>query len=134
MVADLTRWRLNESRCIDQNRRLVSTREWPQNRRAVDTAKNVLGRTPHLGGRSSPDVTTGPASAGLFSCVDARMLAYRGKADVPATWPESPLVAITGERQDKPAKDVLQPIYDWFTEGFDTPDLKDAKALLSELA
>ncbi len=32
------------------------------------------------------------------------------------------------------AKDVLQPIYDWFTEGFDAPDLKEAKALLSELA
>ncbi len=32
------------------------------------------------------------------------------------------------------AKDILQPIYDWFTEGFDTPDLKEAKALLSELA
>ena len=27
---------------------------------------------------------------------------------------------------------LLQPIYDWFTEGFDTPDLKDAKALLDE--
>jgi hypothetical protein len=24
-------------------------------------------------------------------------------------------------------------IYNWFTEGFDTPDLKDAKALLDEL-
>jgi hypothetical protein len=26
------------------------------------------------------------------------------------------------------------PIYNWFTEGFDAPDLKDAKALLHELA
>ncbi len=26
------------------------------------------------------------------------------------------------------------PVYDWFTEGFDTADLKDAKALLDELA
>ena len=26
-----------------------------------------------------------------------------------------------------------QPVYDWFTEGFDTVDLKDAKALLDEL-
>jgi hypothetical protein len=25
------------------------------------------------------------------------------------------------------------PIYGWFTEGFDTPDLKEAKALLEEL-
>ena len=29
---------------------------------------------------------------------------------------------------------TLAPIYDWFTEGFDTRDLKDAKALLEELA
>ena len=32
------------------------------------------------------------------------------------------------------ARDLLAPIYGWFTEGFDTADLKDAKALLDELA
>jgi len=31
------------------------------------------------------------------------------------------------------ASDILAPVYGWFTEGFDTPDLKDAKALLDEL-
>jgi len=31
------------------------------------------------------------------------------------------------------ALDLLAPIYGWFTEGFDTPDLKEAKALLDEL-
>ena len=31
------------------------------------------------------------------------------------------------------ARDLLAPVYDWFTEGFDTVDLKDAKALLEEL-
>jgi predicted ATPase len=31
------------------------------------------------------------------------------------------------------ARDLLAPIYRWFTEGFDTADLKDAKALLDEL-
>jgi len=31
------------------------------------------------------------------------------------------------------ARDLLAPIYGWFTEGFDTPDLKAAKALLDEL-
>jgi predicted ATPase len=36
-----------------------------------------------------------------------------------------------GERQK--AHDVLAPVYGWFTEGFDTADLKDAKALLDEL-
>ena len=29
--------------------------------------------------------------------------------------------------------DLLAPIYGWFTEGFDAPDLKEAKALLDEL-
>ena len=31
------------------------------------------------------------------------------------------------------AREVLAPVYDWFTEGFDTKDLKDAGALLDEL-
>jgi predicted ATPase len=37
-----------------------------------------------------------------------------------------------GKRQE--AHDLLAPIYGWFTEGFDTADLKDAKRLLDELA
>jgi predicted ATPase len=32
------------------------------------------------------------------------------------------------------ARDLLAPVYGWFTEGFDIPDLKDAKALLNALA
>jgi predicted ATPase len=32
------------------------------------------------------------------------------------------------------ARDLLAPVYGWFTEGFDTTDLKDAKRLLDELA
>jgi predicted ATPase len=31
------------------------------------------------------------------------------------------------------ARDLLAPLYGWFTEGFDTADLKEAKALLHEL-
>ena len=37
-----------------------------------------------------------------------------------------------GKRQE--AHNLLVPVYNWFTEGFDTADLKDAKALLDELA
>jgi predicted ATPase len=37
-----------------------------------------------------------------------------------------------GKRDE--ARDLLAPIYGWFTEGFDTLDLKQAKALLDELA
>jgi predicted ATPase len=32
------------------------------------------------------------------------------------------------------ARDLLAPVYGWFTEGFDTRDLKEAKALLDELS
>ena len=40
------------------------------------------------------------------------------------------------QQQDKrqEAHDLLSPIYNWFTEGFDTADLIDAKALLDELS
>jgi class 3 adenylate cyclase/predicted ATPase len=37
-----------------------------------------------------------------------------------------------GKRQE--AQDLLAPVYGWFTEGFDTADLQDAKMLLDELA
>ena len=37
-----------------------------------------------------------------------------------------------GKRDE--ARELLAPVYGWFTEGFDTHDLKDAKALLDELA
>jgi predicted ATPase len=32
------------------------------------------------------------------------------------------------------ARELLAPVYGWFTEGFDTRDLKEAKALLDGLA
>jgi hypothetical protein len=42
----------------------------------------------------------------------------------------------TALRDQKPqqARELLAPVYGWFTEGFDTLDLKEAKALLCELA
>jgi predicted ATPase len=36
-------------------------------------------------------------------------------------------------RRDE-ARNMLGEVYNWFTEGFDTADLKDAKALLDELS
>jgi len=37
-----------------------------------------------------------------------------------------------GKRDE--ARELLAPVYGWFTEGFDTRDLKEAKALIDELA
>jgi predicted ATPase/class 3 adenylate cyclase len=48
-----------------------------------------------------------------------------------ATMSLAPLLANQGHRDE--ARAMLAEIYNWFTEGFDTPDLKDAKTLLAEL-
>ena len=37
-----------------------------------------------------------------------------------------------GKREE--ARDLLAPVYGWFTEGFDTLDLKEAKSLLDQLS
>jgi predicted ATPase len=38
------------------------------------------------------------------------------------------------QRKRDEARELLAPIYGWFTEGFDTLDLKEAKVLLDELS
>ena len=55
---------------------------------------------------------------------EARLLELRASRDLARLWAER------GERQQ--ALDLLAPVYDWFTEGFDTPDLVEAKALLDQ--
>jgi len=40
-------------------------------------------------------------------------------------------LAQTGRQKE--GHELLAPIYNWFTEGFDTKDLKEAKALLEQL-
>jgi hypothetical protein len=49
-----------------------------------------------------------------------------------ASIPLAKLLAEQGRRNE--AHTMLAEIYNWFTEGFDTADLKEAKALLEELA
>ena len=52
--------------------------------------------------------------------------------ELAATMSLARLLASQGRREE--ARGMLAEIYGWFTEGFDTADLKDAKALLDELA
>jgi len=56
---------------------------------------------------------------------DARLFELRGAKALAS------LACNDGRRDD--ARTMLADIYNWFTEGFDTADLKDAKALLDEL-
>jgi predicted ATPase len=55
----------------------------------------------------------------------SRLLELRAATSLARLWAEQ------GQRHK--AHDLLAPVYDWFTEGFETADLKDAKALLDEL-
>jgi hypothetical protein len=55
----------------------------------------------------------------------AKSLELRAVCDLARLWGEQGRRAV--------ARDLLAPVYGWFTEGFDTADLKDAKALLDEL-
>ena len=41
---------------------------------------------------------------------------------------------LSDQGEGQAARELLAPVYDWFTEGFDTIDLRQAKALLGELA
>ena len=52
-------------------------------------------------------------------------------SELSATMSLARLLASQGNRDE--ARATLADIYNWFTEGFDTRDLKDAKALLDEL-
>jgi predicted ATPase len=56
---------------------------------------------------------------------EARSLELRAASDLARLWAER------GEHGR--AADLLAPVYGWFTEGFDTADLKNAKELLDSL-
>ena len=56
---------------------------------------------------------------------EAKSLELRAAMSLARLWQQQ------GKRAE--AHELLAPIYGWFTEGFDTADLKDAKALLNEL-
>jgi TolB-like protein/class 3 adenylate cyclase/predicted ATPase/DNA-binding winged helix-turn-helix (wHTH) protein len=56
---------------------------------------------------------------------EAKLWELRAAASLARLWGEQ-------DRREE-ARDLLSPVYGWFTEGFETPDLKEAKALLAEL-
>jgi class 3 adenylate cyclase/predicted ATPase len=56
---------------------------------------------------------------------EARTFELRAATSLSRLW--------AGRGRSQEARDLLAPVYAWFTEGFDTQDLQDAKALLDEL-
>jgi predicted ATPase len=66
----------------------------------------------------------------------ATKLVFNADADIADRRPRptrlSPPLVNQGRRDE--ARNLLAPVYGWFTEGSETLDLKEAKALLDELA
>jgi predicted ATPase len=66
------------------------------------------------------------AALGQARATAARAWELRAATSLARLWRDQ------GRRAE--AHDLLAPVYGWFTEGFDTADLKDARALLDELS
>ena len=78
---------------------------------------------------------TGDQAAAEQSYHQALAVAQRQSAklfELRATTSLARLWRDQGKRTE--ARDLLAPVYNWFTEGFDTPVLKEAKALLEQLS
>jgi predicted ATPase len=72
------------------------------------------------------------AASWLHRAIDTARSQQAKSLELRATTSLARLWAEQGKRTE--AGELLAPVYGWFTEGFDTADLKDAKGLLDELA
>ena len=79
------------------------------------------------GSKNDPAV----AEASLSKSIDVSRRQQAKSLELRAATSLSRLWLRQGKRSE--ALNLLAPIYDWFTEGFDTADLKEAKVLLEEL-
>ena len=82
--------------------------------------------------RLSPE----PDAAKAEACFERALAVAR--AQQAKSWELRAATSLARLRRDQgkrdAARDLLAPVYGWFTEGFDTLDLKEAKALLDALA
>ena len=79
-----------------------------------------------------PDPNTAEAQNSFERAIEIAGKQSAKSYELRATMSLARLLRETGRRDE--ARAVLSEIYGWFTEGFDTADLKDAKALLDELS
>jgi predicted ATPase len=71
---------------------------------------------------------------GQSALEEAQRVARRRQAKAYELRAAASLARLWGEQGRRAqARDLLAPVYGWFTEGYDTADLKEAKALLDQL-
>ena len=125
-------------------RALIGLGRFDEARSALDDALQIINRTGHrlaeaevrrIRGelrRLQPAADIEGAADSFMSATDvaraqeAKLWELRAATSLASLWRDQ------GKRSD--ARALLAPVYDWFTEGFGTRDLRDAKILLDELA
>ena len=80
----------------------------------------------------APNSSNAQAEKCFRAAIDVARRQHAKSWDLRATTSLARLLRDTNQRDE--ARAMLAEIYNWFTEGFDTADLKDAKALLDQLA
>jgi len=67
-----------------------------------------------------------PRALDIARCQEAKSLELQAAMSLRRLWQQ--------QGKQAAARELLTPIYGWFTEGFDTDDLQEAKVLLAEFA
>jgi predicted ATPase len=100
-------------------------REWPARSREVNRIAGEVALLP-----AEPDAAKAEAyfehALSVARAQQAKSWELRAAMSMAWLW--------RGQGKRKEARELLAPVYGWFTEGFDTLDLKEAKALLEELS
>jgi predicted ATPase len=112
-------------------------------RRSADEARNVIERTTETWFEADVHRMAGEVALQSPQPDAAKAEAYFERALAVAraqqakSWELRAAMSLARLRRDQgkvqQARELLAPVYGWFTEGFDTRDLKEAKALLDEL-
>ena len=111
-------------RCIDEATRAVeTTKETMFEAEVYRIAGEIALKSPQ------PDV--GKAQAYFERALSVARAQQAKSWELRAAMSMARLLRDQGKRNE--ARDLLAPVYGWFNEGFDTLDLKEAKALLDEL-
>jgi hypothetical protein len=112
-------------RCIEQSMTLIKTtkQRWFEAEVNREAGEIVL---------KSPEPDMARAEAYFESALEVARAQQAKSWELRAAMSMARLWRDQGKRDE--ARELLAPVYGWFTEGFDTLDLKEAKALLDELA
>jgi predicted ATPase len=90
--------------------------------------RRVMGELLLVGTPNDPDSAKGcfEKAIEIAQLQGAKSLELRATVSLARLW--------QGQGKDREARDMLVPVFEWFTEGFDTPDLIETKKVLAQLA